>query len=194
MAHRAISVTDAPVASGNYSQAIVAAGLLFVAGNGPYDPVTRKVVGETIEEQTDRTMRNIEAILNGAGLDWSHVVNTTAYLEHLLRDWAGFDRVYGTFLTPALSGPGDDRRGAEEHPGRDQRGRGDALVSEFVFVTDVSPYRDAAGDGQPGRRPPQPAVRGDHGRADRPAARAEPSAMLPTWRICPSPTSSEPGC
>ena len=39
MAHRAISVTDAPVASGNYSQAIVAAGLLFVAGNGPYDPV-----------------------------------------------------------------------------------------------------------------------------------------------------------
>jgi 2-iminobutanoate/2-iminopropanoate deaminase len=100
MAHRAISVTDAPVASGNYSQAIVAAGLLFVAGNGPYDPVTRKVVGETIEEQTDRTMRNIEAILNGAGLDWSHVVNTTAYLEHLLRDWAGFDRVYGTFLTP----------------------------------------------------------------------------------------------
>ena len=53
-----------------------------------------------IEEQTDRTMRNIEAILRGAGLDWSHVVNTTVYLEHLLRDWAGFDRVYGTFLTP----------------------------------------------------------------------------------------------
>ena len=90
-------------------------------------------------------MRNIDAILNGAGLDWSHVVNTTAYLEHLLRDWAGFDRVYGTFLTPPLSRPGDDRRGAEEHPGRDQRRRGDALVSEFVFVTDVSPYRDAAG-------------------------------------------------
>jgi 2-iminobutanoate/2-iminopropanoate deaminase len=100
MAHQAISVTDAPVASGNYSQAVVAAGLLFVAGNGPYDPVTRKVVGETIEEQTDRTMRNIAAILNGAGLDWSHVVSTTAYLEHLLRDWTGFDRVYGTFLTP----------------------------------------------------------------------------------------------
>ena len=99
MAHRAISVTDAPVASGNYSQAIVAGNLLFVAGNGPYDPDTRKIVGETIEEQTDRTMRNIAAILNGAGLDWSHVVSTTAYLEHLLRDWSGFDRVYGTFLT-----------------------------------------------------------------------------------------------
>lgn len=94
-----ISVNDAPVASGNYSQAIGAAGLLFVAGNGPYDPDTREVVGATIEEQTDRTMRNIEAILRGAGLDWSHVVNTTAYLEHLQRDWAGFDRVYGTFLT-----------------------------------------------------------------------------------------------
>jgi 2-iminobutanoate/2-iminopropanoate deaminase len=99
MAHQAVSVTGAPVASGNYSQAIVAGNLLFVAGNGPYDPGTRKIVGETIEEQTDRTMRNIAAILDGAGLDWSNVVSTTAYLEHLLRDWDGFDRVYGTFLT-----------------------------------------------------------------------------------------------
>lgn len=98
MLQREITVNDAPVASGNYSQAIGAGGLLFVAGNGPYDPETREVVGETIEEQTDRTMRNIEAILRGAGLDWSHVVNTTAYLEHLQRDWAGFDRIYGTFL------------------------------------------------------------------------------------------------
>jgi 2-iminobutanoate/2-iminopropanoate deaminase len=100
MSHHAIIVNDAPVASGNYSQAIVAGGLVFVAGNGPYDPKTREVVGETIEEQTEAAMRNIEAILRGAGLDWSHVVSTTVYLEHLLRDWAGFDRVYGTFLTP----------------------------------------------------------------------------------------------
>src|ERR1700722_20283845 len=100
MAHKAISVTDAPVASGNYSQAIVAAGLLFVAGNGPDDHVTRNDVGDTIEGQSDSTNYLFAAILNGAGLDWSHVVNTTAYLEHLLRDWAGFDRVYGTFLTP----------------------------------------------------------------------------------------------
>lgn len=100
MSHRAIAVTDAPVASGNYSQAIGAGGLVFVAGNGPYHPKTREVVGETIEEQTDQTMRNIEAILRGAGLNWSHVVNTTVYLEHLLRDWVGFDRIYGTFLTP----------------------------------------------------------------------------------------------
>jgi 2-iminobutanoate/2-iminopropanoate deaminase len=100
MSRRVIAVNDAPVASGNYSQAIEAGGLVFVAGNGPYDPQTRKVVGDTIEEQTDRTMRNIEAILRGAGLDWSHVVNTTAYLEHLLRDWDGFDRTYGTFLAP----------------------------------------------------------------------------------------------
>lgn len=99
MSHHAIAVNDAPVASGNYSQAIAAGSLVFVAGNGPYDPRTREVVGTTIEEQTDRTMRNIEAILHGAGLDWSHVVNTTAYLEHLQRDWAGFDRIYGTFLS-----------------------------------------------------------------------------------------------
>jgi 2-iminobutanoate/2-iminopropanoate deaminase len=100
MSHYAIAVNNAPAASGNYSQAIDAGGLVFVAGNGPYDPETREVVGETIEEQTNRTMRNIEAILRGVGLDWSHVVNTTVYLEQLLRDWAGFDRIYGTFLTP----------------------------------------------------------------------------------------------
>jgi reactive intermediate/imine deaminase len=100
MIHHEITVGTAPVASGNYSQAVRAGSLIFVAGNGPYDPETRKVVGATIEEQTDRTMRNIEAILQGAGLDWPHVVNTTAYLEHLHRDWAGFDQVYGTFLVP----------------------------------------------------------------------------------------------
>ena len=100
MSHSAITVNDAPVASGNYSQAITAGGLVFIAGNGPYDPQTREVVGDTIEEQTDRAMRNIQAILRGAGIDWSHVVSATVYLEHLLRDWAGFDRVYGTFLTP----------------------------------------------------------------------------------------------
>jgi enamine deaminase RidA (YjgF/YER057c/UK114 family) len=57
-------------------------------------------VGTTIEEQTERTMLNVGVILRSAGLDWSHVVNTTVYLEHLLRDWARFDRVYGTFLSP----------------------------------------------------------------------------------------------
>lgn len=97
---RHVQVSDSPVPSGSYSQAVEANGLLFVSGLGPYHPVTRVVVGETIEEQTVQVVANVRAVLEAAGCDLHHVVNTTAYLADLEHDWAGFDAVYGS-LFPA---------------------------------------------------------------------------------------------
>ncbi|MGA2528360.1 MAG: Rid family hydrolase [Acidimicrobiales bacterium] len=91
---------SSPVPSGAYSQGIVAGGLLFVAGVGPYDPVTRAIVGSTVEEQTVQTIENIRAILIGAGLALQDVVNSTVYLSDMSRDWFAFDKTYRQFFSP----------------------------------------------------------------------------------------------
>lgn len=74
--------------------------MLFLAGVGPYDPITRQTVGTTIAEQTVQVLENIRAVLRSAGCDFSDVVNTTAYLANLQRDWGEFDRTYGRFFSP----------------------------------------------------------------------------------------------
>jgi 2-iminobutanoate/2-iminopropanoate deaminase len=69
-----------------YSQAVKAAGLVFVAGQGPFDAVTGAVIGETIQEQTRQALKNCDAILRAAGSSMSNVVNAT----FILRDGADF--------------------------------------------------------------------------------------------------------
>lgn len=98
MTNRGIYVSTSPKPSGCYSQGIVANGLLFLAGVGPYDPETRAVVGKSIEDQTARALRNVEAVLAGTGCRLANVVNCTAYLAQLERDWDGFDAAYSAFF------------------------------------------------------------------------------------------------
>jgi 2-iminobutanoate/2-iminopropanoate deaminase len=91
MAKRIINTPDAPggaSATGTfpYSQAVVAAGLVFIAGQGPFDPVNGSVVGATIQEQTRQCLRNVEAILVAAGSSIAKVVSVT----FILRDPADF--------------------------------------------------------------------------------------------------------
>jgi 2-iminobutanoate/2-iminopropanoate deaminase len=63
-----------------YSQAVVAAGLVFVTGQGPFDPATGAIVGETIQEQTRQCLRNVEAILRAAGSSTDRIVSATFML------------------------------------------------------------------------------------------------------------------
>jgi 2-iminobutanoate/2-iminopropanoate deaminase len=97
---RSVYVETSPKPSGHYSQGIVANGLVYLAGVGPYDPVTRAVVGKTIEDQTAQVLRNVDAVLAGAGCRFADVVNCTAYLAQLDRDWDAFDAAYGSFFEP----------------------------------------------------------------------------------------------
>jgi len=55
---------------GAYSPGLRVGDFVFVSGQGPLDPATGKIVGETIEEQTARTLENVKAILEGAGATW----------------------------------------------------------------------------------------------------------------------------
>ena len=78
----------APYASGGfpYSQAVRAAGLVFVAGQGPFDAATGRIVGSTIQEQTRQCLANIDAVLRAAASSMEKVVNAT----FILRDPADF--------------------------------------------------------------------------------------------------------
>ncbi len=67
---------------------------MFFSGQIPLDPVTGEMVGKTIEEQAERVMENIAAVLAAAGLDFADVVKSTIYLTDLA-DFAAVNTVYG---------------------------------------------------------------------------------------------------
>jgi 2-iminobutanoate/2-iminopropanoate deaminase len=73
-----------------YSQAVKAAGLVFVSGTAPTDPVTGKITGETIQEQTRQCLTNIVAILEAAGSSLNRIVSATIVLADE-EDFAGMN-------------------------------------------------------------------------------------------------------
>jgi 2-iminobutanoate/2-iminopropanoate deaminase len=80
MARDIIRTPDAPAPPPTYSQAVRAAGLVFVSGTGPHDPVTGKIVGDTIQEQTRQCLQNVSAILKAAGSSLDKVVSATVII------------------------------------------------------------------------------------------------------------------
>jgi 2-iminobutanoate/2-iminopropanoate deaminase len=64
----------------SYSQAVKAAGLVFVSGTAPHDPATGQIVGTTIQEQTRQCLTNISAILEEAGSSLDRIVSVTVVL------------------------------------------------------------------------------------------------------------------
>jgi 2-iminobutanoate/2-iminopropanoate deaminase len=79
MSREIIRTPDAPKSPPTYSQAVKAAGLVFVSGTGPYD-TSGAVTGSTIQEQTQQCLKNISAILGAAGTSLSKVVSATVIL------------------------------------------------------------------------------------------------------------------
>ena len=98
-----LATEHAPAAIGPYSQAYCANGFLFTSGQLGIDPETG-AAGGTIEEQADRSCRNIGAILDAAGVGFESVVKTTCFLADM-NDFASFNAVYARYFTgnPARS-------------------------------------------------------------------------------------------
>jgi 2-iminobutanoate/2-iminopropanoate deaminase len=80
MGRDVIFTTKAAKPPPSYSQAVRAAGLIFLSGTAPNDPQTGTVVGATIQEQTRQCLRNIQAILEAAGSSLDKVVSVTVVL------------------------------------------------------------------------------------------------------------------
>ena len=95
-----INTTNAPAAIGPYVQAKIVGNLLFTAGQIPLVPETMAMVTGPIEDQTERVIQNLSAVLAAAGTDWSRVVKTTVFLTDLA-DFAVFNTVYERMLNGA---------------------------------------------------------------------------------------------
>src|SRR5205085_10431992 len=90
-------LTDkAPRPGGAYSQGLRVGDFVYVAGQGPADPATGKA-GETIEEQTARTLENIKAILEAAGATMADVVKTTVHLSDLSL-FERYNKIYSSYF------------------------------------------------------------------------------------------------
>jgi 2-iminobutanoate/2-iminopropanoate deaminase len=96
MTRDAIATTGAPAAIGPYSQGIAIDNLVFCSGQLGLDPATGVLV-DGVEAQAERSMRNLSAVLDAAGLTMADVVKTTIFLADMA-DFAAVNAVYGPFM------------------------------------------------------------------------------------------------
>lgn len=97
MGKQQITTASGASPAGAYSQGIRAGDFVFVSGQGPLDPATGQIVGETIEEQTERTLENVKAILEAAGATLADVVKTTVHLSDLSL-FPRYNEVYASYF------------------------------------------------------------------------------------------------
>ena len=90
MARQIVFTSKAGRPPKTYSQAVKAAGLIFVSGTAPTDPATNTIQGTTIQEQTRQCLTNIAAILEEAGTSMDKIVSATVVLAEE-DDFAGMN-------------------------------------------------------------------------------------------------------
>jgi len=93
----AVSTKEAPPAAGPYSQGIKAGGFVFAAGQIGRDPVTNKVEGD-VKAQTERTLKNLSAVLAAAGTSMDRAVKVTVFLKNI-SDFQAMNEVYAKFFS-----------------------------------------------------------------------------------------------
>jgi len=97
MDKRIVRTEEAPEAIGPYSQAVVANGMVYAAGQVPLDPKTGQIVPGDIRAQTKRVMENLKAVLGAAGSSMDKVVKTTVFLRDL-NDFGTMNEIYGEYF------------------------------------------------------------------------------------------------
>lgn len=97
MSKRIVRTENAPDAIGPYSQAVVAGGFVYTAGQLALDPRTGQLVPGDVRIQTKRVMENIKAILESAGSSLANVVKTTVFLRDM-NDFGAMNEIYGSYF------------------------------------------------------------------------------------------------
>lgn len=90
-----IVAENAPAAIGPYSHAISTGDYLFTSGQIPLNPETGKLAGDTIEEQTEQVLKNLEAVLAANYMSFANVIKTTVFVTDLA-NFATVNKIYAT--------------------------------------------------------------------------------------------------
>ncbi len=93
---KVISTPNAPAAIGPYAQANLINGVLYISGQIPLNPESGKLV-EGIEQETHQVMKNLQAVLKEAGMDFKNVVKTSIFLKNM-DDFSAMNEVYASYL------------------------------------------------------------------------------------------------
>jgi 2-iminobutanoate/2-iminopropanoate deaminase len=92
-----ISSEAAPRAIGPYSQAVVVNGVAYLSGQIPIDPSTNQLIEGGIEQQTERVLENLKAVLAAAGASFASVVKTTVFLKDMA-EFPKMNEVYSRYF------------------------------------------------------------------------------------------------
>ena len=96
---KTIIKTDlAPAPIGPYNQAVKAGNLLFISGQVAINPATNNIEATTIEEEAEQVMKNLNAILTAAGMEFNQVVKTTIFLSDM-NLFSTVNEIYGKYFT-----------------------------------------------------------------------------------------------
>jgi 2-iminobutanoate/2-iminopropanoate deaminase len=97
MQRRVIETDKAPAAVGPYSQAVVLGETVYVSGQLPLVPGTKKFAEGSIEDRTRQCMENLKAILEEAGSSLEKLAKVTIFLENM-DDFAKVNEAYGSYF------------------------------------------------------------------------------------------------
>ena len=92
-----IRTVDAPMPIGPYSQAILVNGILYASGQIAIDPKTGEITDQSIEDETHQVMKNIQAVLKAADMDFSNIVKTFIFLSDM-DYFAKVNGIYGGYF------------------------------------------------------------------------------------------------
>ncbi len=92
-----VQTSHAPAPIGPYSQAVKSGSTLYVSGQIAINPATGALVNDSIEDETRQVMKNLEAILTEAGMNFSHVVKCSIFVSDM-NNFARVNGVYGEFF------------------------------------------------------------------------------------------------
>lgn len=97
MMKKVIQIPGAPAPIGPYSQAVLKSDTLYVSGQIPLDPATGNLVQDSIEEATHQVLKNIQSLLNEAGMTMENIVKCSIFLKDL-NDFSKVNEIYGSYF------------------------------------------------------------------------------------------------
>lgn len=98
MEKKIINTSNAPAPIGPYNQAVSFGNMLFISGQIALDPASGELVKGDIKAETEQVMKNLQAILKEAGMDFSNIIKTSIFLMDM-GQFGAVNEVYGTYFT-----------------------------------------------------------------------------------------------